>query len=90
MPLFSGLAWAELLPDLQDDIEIAAITAKAAVKVAEEKDFRNFMALGLFHLEGVLQGDGAIEYRMVWRGVRILEEVAGALELHGNAGVVFQ
>ena len=44
----------------------------------------------LFRFVGIFQRGRPVEYRMIWRAVRILEIISDTLELYGDSGLVFQ
>lgn len=44
----------------------------------------------LFRFVGIFQRGRPVEYRMIWRAVRILEIISYTLELYGDSGLVFQ
>lgn len=44
----------------------------------------------LFRFVGIFQRGSPVEYRMLWRAVRILEIISDTLELYGDSGLVFQ
>lgn len=44
----------------------------------------------LFRFVGIFQSGSPVEYRVIWRAVRILEIISDTLELYGDSGLVFQ
>lgn len=44
----------------------------------------------LFRFVGIFQRGRPVEYRVIWRAVRILEIISDTLELYGDSGLVFQ
>ena len=41
----------------------------------------------LFRFVGIFQRGRPVEYRMIWRAVRILEIISYTLELYGDSGL---